>query len=206
MSAITLKAVTKKAERNQDLRADSKVPATIYGPKFESQSIILDYQEFRKTLIAAKLHTIITLDIEGKKVSAIIRDYQKNLVTDEFTHVDFYATSEDKATIVPVPVELTGESTALRVGGILSVVMPSIKVKCLPKNIPTVLKGDLALLKTDGDKIQIQDLEKVANIEIQLPGNSMVAKTELSRAAKQAEGTDEGADTAAAPTEAETTA
>ena len=183
---LTLKAEIRKDESVKELREGRKIPAVVYGPSFEPQKVVVDYQEFRKVIRANQEHMIFQLDLDGKKVEVFVKDFTRDKVYDTYTHVDFYAVDAKKAVIVPVPVAFEGESPAMRLGALLSVVSAKVKVKALPKDIPAELKADISILKEDGDKLRVSDLKEVKGAEFMLDANAMVASAELSRAAKKA--------------------
>ena len=87
--------------------------------------------------------------------------------------------------VVPVPVEFVGDSPALRIGAILTVTMPNVKIKCFPSKIPGKITADISSLKADGDKVRVSDLEQFEGVEVLPAKNILVAKAELSRAGKK---------------------
>lgn len=184
---LSLNAIIRKdSDSLKAIRAESKIPAVVYGPNFPSQNVLVDYQEFRKVIRSAEMHTVFELDIAGKKAKVLVKDFARDKVSDEYIHIDFYVIDEKKEVIVPVPVSFEGQSPAMKVGAILTVAIPKVKVKTLPQNIPSKIVADISVLAADGDKIRVSDLQQVPNVKVTIVSNAMVAKTELSRAAKKA--------------------
>lgn len=192
MEKIAITAQLRKDEKVNQLRAENQLPAILYGPSFDSKNIKLDRETFRKAYRSSRQHQIIDLELDGKTLKVLVKDIQLDPVKDLITHVDFYVVEDKRKVIVPVPVEFTGESPALRVGAILTVVMSEIKIKSLAKDVPVKIDCDISTLKTDGDKIRVSDLKLAESIEIMADKNAMIAKAELSRAAKK--GADEDAE------------
>jgi len=60
------------------LRREGKLPGVIYGHKFETQNIVMDLKEATKVLNRATGSIIVTLNVEGKEVSALIREKQRD--------------------------------------------------------------------------------------------------------------------------------
>src|SRR4030067_3797700 len=91
--------------------------------------------------------TLIDLKLEGPDDKAdkiaILRDYQKDPVTGELLHVDFFEVSMDEKIRVTVPIELTGKTPAGVVeGGLLQLVSREVEIECLPSMIPDNILAD----------------------------------------------------------------
>jgi large subunit ribosomal protein L25 len=185
MSNISITA-EKREENLNSIRNNKKIPAILYGENLkESLKIEVPYNELRKIIQEKLQHQTFTLFLDKKEYKILIKDYQLDPVTDDIIHLDFLSVTDTKKVIVPVPVDFKGESEALKVGAILNITTPKVKVKGQVKDIPEKLFADLSLLKKDGDKIRVSDLELSNNLEVILDKTSMIAKAELSRAAKK---------------------
>ena len=189
---LTLVAKKRSSELSSELIQDRKIPAVVYGPNTENVSITLDYEEFRKLIMKARYHGLISLEVDKKTYKVLIKEFQRDPVKDNYTHVDFYAVDEKKKVIVPVPVEFEGESEAMKVGALLTVTTGYVKVQCLPNDIPEKIMANISILKNDGDKIRLEHVAKIDKVEFMLPDNTMLAKAELSRAGKKSAEEEEG--------------
>ena len=74
---------------------------------------------------------VVNLDIDGKKVNAILKDIQFHPVKDTILDVDFYQINEVKPIVMEVPVRLEGLAEGVKAGGKLALQMLKIKVKAL---------------------------------------------------------------------------
>lgn len=71
-------------------RREGRVPAVIYGGKKDAVLISLDPVELDKALNMQDLYqSVITIDIDGKKVKTVCQDVQFHPVSDKPIHVDF---------------------------------------------------------------------------------------------------------------------
>jgi large subunit ribosomal protein L25 len=89
--------------------------------------------------------TIFTLKIEdGKKVKAIVKDIQYKVTTYDVIHIDFLELVENHKVTVKVPIRFLkgNECPGVKAGGFLRPVMAHIRVRCLPKNIPSFFEVD----------------------------------------------------------------
>ncbi len=68
------------------LRRNGMVPAVIYGDKQEPLPIAVPYKEtFLKLHAGGFLTTVITIDVGGKKIQVLPKDYQLDVVKDTLT-------------------------------------------------------------------------------------------------------------------------
>ena len=127
---------------------------------------------------------LIDLDIDGKKVQAIMQDIQFHPVTDEVVHIDFLKVSEDKPVKVEVPVKVTGFAKGIRKGGKLQIEVRRLKVLALPKDLPNEILVDVTELDL-GQSLRVSDIE-TETLTI-LNGKSIpVVRVMITRAARAA--------------------
>ena len=129
------------------IRRNGRVPAVIYGDKQEPVSISLDYKEiFYKIHGGGFLHTVATIDVDGKKYRVLPKDYQLDPVKDFPMHVDFLRVSANSRIKVAIPVHFTNQETSvgLKRGGILNIVRHEVEFMCPVDAIPDFIEVDLA--------------------------------------------------------------
>ncbi len=175
----------KKAK--QLLVKEKSIPAVVYGHQLKSEAIAVPYIQFEKIFRNAGENTLIWLKIGTAKKQVLIYDFQKDPVTDKFIHIDFYAVRMDEKITAAVPLNFTGVSPAVKnEGGILVKNMESIKVKCLPKDLPHEIKIDVSALKSFTDRIKVSDLKVGPGVEILIDDkNQVVANVVLPKAEKE---------------------
>lgn len=142
------------------VRREGNVPAVIYGGKEPVQPITLPAKETTKLIFAGHfLTTIFEIDVDGKKVRAIPRDFQLDPVRDFPIHVDFLRLSLGDTIKVLVPVHVSGQETSpgLKQGGALQIVEHSIEVNVAADQIPDSIDVSVAKLKM-GESIHLEDL------------------------------------------------
>jgi len=152
----------------QALRAAGLVPAELYGHGLENKHISVNLKDFEKTLQAAGENTVINLFLEGKKHSAIIHHVQKNFVSGEVEHVDFYEVKMDEVIRVHVPVELAGEAPAVReLHGFLNQSAQEVEVEALPAKVPAKFVLDVSTLSELNQSLYVKDIADVpADVKI----------------------------------------
>jgi large subunit ribosomal protein L25 len=143
------------------VRREGNVPAVIYGGKEPVQPITLAAKETSRLIFAGHfLTTIFEIDVDGKKVRAIPRDYQLDPVRDFPLHVDFLRLAEGATIKVQVPVHVTDQETSpgLKRGGALQIVEHSVELIVDADHIPDSIDVSVASLDM-GESIHINDLK-----------------------------------------------
>lgn len=142
--------VSKREEKAKKLRRNSKIPAVVYGAGKESEHIVVDRAEYeahlRKLNEGEVLTTIFELKLENEIVKVIIRDVQYNRTTYKIEHIDFLRLSDGIKVKLRVPIRFSGSSNCVGVkaGGVLKQAIRSVRVVCLPKDIPSEVFIDVS--------------------------------------------------------------
>ncbi len=141
----------------REVRRNGKVPAVIYGDKQPPLAIALSYKDiFYKIHGGGFLTTVATIDVDGKKIKVLPKDYQLDPVRDFPMHVDFLRVGANTEVNVQVPVHFINEenSPGLKRGGTLNIVRHEVEFHCPANAIPEFITVDLD--GTDiGDSIHI---------------------------------------------------
>lgn len=175
--SIQVQSRTILGKRVGSLRAESMIPAVVYGGK-ENLNITLKRNDFVKIYKQAGASTIINLVVDGKKtVPVLINDEQVDPVTSEFIHADFYELDLTKEITVPVQLIFVGEAPAIKeLGGTLVHGLSKVEIRCLPTSLIHTIEVDLSSLKTYDDVIHVSDLKIPTGVAILNGANVVVAK------------------------------
>ena len=132
------------------VRRNGKIPAVIYGDKQPPLPITVDYKElYYKIHGGGFMTTIATIDVDGKKVQVLPKDYQMDPVRDVPLHVDFLRVGKDTIVTVNVPVHFVNEekSPGIKRGGVLNVVRHEVEFTVPANAIPEFITVNLAGLE-----------------------------------------------------------
>ncbi len=201
MGAETRTPGTKNVARR--LRAAGQVPAVLYGESKEALSISLDPKPLIAVLHSQSGHNrILNLSVKGgETVSAVIKDWQIDPVSDRLLHVDLKRIDLSHKLRVKVPVHGIGEAKGVKVqGGVLEFVLREVDVECLPLDIPDRIDVDVTELVI-GQNIRARDLVVDSKVHIVTAPDQVVAHIVLMKEEEVAK-PEEGA-VAAAPAEPE---
>lgn len=166
-----------KAARNAGL-----VPCVVYGGE-NPVHFTAEEKAFKNLVYTPNVHTV-AIDLEGKKIDAILQDIQFHPVTDQILHIDFYQLHADKEITMEVPVKVVGNSKGVMSGGVLRLNQRKLKVRALPANLPDFVEADITELDM-GNKLYVTQIE-TNNFKLLHPDNTVVAQVRISRAAMKA--------------------
>jgi large subunit ribosomal protein L25 len=130
------------------LRNTGKIPAVIYGHTVPT-SITVDAREFRNAFKRITENTIVELHLAGGVHEVLVKDYQRDNLTGQILHVDFYEFEKGKALRTRVPIRLSGNPVGVKEGGILESLLHELDVECLPKDLPEEITLDVNELGLD---------------------------------------------------------
>jgi len=142
------------------LRAEGKAPAILYGKKSQPLNLILNIQDLIRATEKGGTNPIFELNIKGGDLgtrSAILKERQVRPLDSALLHIDFLEVSMDETLEVHVPIECEGTPTGVEKGGIFQQVVRELKIRCLPGDIPSVIKVDVANLDL-GHALHVSDL------------------------------------------------
>lgn len=150
------------------LRAQSIVPAVVYGAGMDPSSVQADEGEVVKVVQAAGRHTPVHVNVSGKKRIVMIKDISRDPVRGDITHLSLHAVKANEPVIAEVPVKLEGEgeSKAERAGLIVIQALESLEVKALPMDLPEALVVSVLDLEAEGDKLVVSDIKIPEGVEI----------------------------------------
>jgi large subunit ribosomal protein L25 len=158
------------------LRKEGILPAVMYGAGVESTPIELDQREATKTLAHVGASTLISLKIGSANHQVLLREVQRDYIRGNILHIDFLKVSMDVAIRTEVPLELIGESPAVKdMGGLLVGGLSEIEVEALPGNLPDKIEVDISSIKSMDDVITVADLEIGEGIEVLTSGDEVLA-------------------------------
>ncbi len=162
MANLKLKAKERKifGRKVKQLRRTGLIPANVFGPKTKSKALTLDRTEFLKVFRQAGETSLVQLVVEGEKTSrpVLISNLHIHPVTDEVLHVDLHQVDLKAKTTANIPIEIVGESPAVKAGGVVVTLLKEVEVEALPTDLPEKIEVDISQLKEIGSSILVKDL------------------------------------------------
>jgi large subunit ribosomal protein L25 len=142
------------------LAPEGLVPAVVYGPKIETQSLAIDRREFEALMHHATMgSSLIDLKIEGqgKAIDVIIKEIRHDEIKGTVQHIDFWAVDMGHTLQTAVPITFVGSAEGERTGGVLMHALRELKVESRPKDLPEHIEADVTPLAV-GDSLTVADL------------------------------------------------
>ena len=171
------------------LRRSGMVPAVIYGAGQKNLSLIIDHNFLLKKMASENfLTSILSIKIQDKQESVLIKDIQVHPSKRQIMHLDLQRVIEDQVIRVNVPIHFLNGDSAPGVklgGGTVSPLMNEVEISCLPKNLPERLEVDVVKMELD-ELLYLSDIPLAEGVEIPLltqeePSNEPIVSIRLLR-------------------------
>lgn len=165
------------------VRNSGKIPCVLYGTSGLVHFSVTGGSV--KHLVYTPAFKLAEIDVEGKTYSAILKDIQFHPVTEEILHLDFLRLEKDQSVKVEVPVQFTGNSPGVRLGGKLQKNLRRVKIKTTPEHLVDHLTVDVSDLEL-GHSVRVRDINVIDGIEVMSSPAIPVASVEIPRALRSA--------------------
>lgn len=171
-----------KGKKVRTLRDQGLIPAVFYGHGMENKNLSVDRKEFETVFREAGESTIVNLKIGLESRPVVIHDIDRDAISGEVVHIDFYGVRMDEEITVTVPLEFTGIAPAIKEkGGVLNTSLTEVEVTSLPANLPHSLAISLESLTDIGSSIHVKDISLPAGVKIDLDPETAVVTVALPR-------------------------
>jgi len=150
------------------LRHAGKVPAILYGSGKDTAMLTLSHNSLYHNLEDESFHSsILTVEVNGKKEKAILRDVQMHAFKQLIMHIDLQRVSAKDKIHMNVPFHFTGGEDAPGVkveSGIVSHLITELDIVCLPDDLPEFIAIDISALNL-GDSIHLSEITLPEGVE-----------------------------------------
>ena len=185
------------------VRAQGLIPAVVYRAGTAATSITINPQEienaFRRT---ANRNTLVDIGVDGQNYLCLVKSTQRDPVTADLLHIDFFQVDDNEAVDVLVPVVAVGRAAGVTAGGRLQLIVRDLNVRCKPADIPESVPVDVTPLEV-GDFLRVSAVPAPSNTEIIAPNDFNIVAVLGKRVAVEVVEEDADADDAAAATDSE---
>ena len=185
MKSITIQGTKREnvgKKSTKALRDAELVPCVVYGGE-QPLHFSTEEKSFKNLVYTPEAHTVV-IELDGKKIDAVLQDIQFHPITDKILHVDFYQLSANKPVVMSVPVRITGRAKGVVAGGVLRQSFRKLRLKAIPANLPDEIVIDVTPLRI-GNKLYVGDIKNDAYTFLH-PDNAVIAAVKMSRNAMKA--------------------
>ena len=172
------------------LRRTGMVPASVMSMnKGGTKLIKFNAHEFMMAMRGRSgKQLLVTLDVNGTEVPALLREMQNDVLAGTPIHVDFSEVSLTQKVRVTVPLYLVGEAVGVKIGGgVLEQTLRSVEVECLPTDIVEKFEIDVSNLGLD-QTLFVRDLQLGDKQSLVTRGEYAVAVVKAPEGADAAKG------------------
>jgi large subunit ribosomal protein L25 len=178
------------------LRRAGSIPAAVNRIEGGTTLVKFNAHDFKSMLRHhTSEHVLVTIELDGKDVPALMREVQYDVITGAPIHVDFGEVSLTKKLRVSIPLHVVGEPEGVKLGGgILQQNLRAIDVDCLPTEIVEQFTVDVSALKL-GQSLFVRDLA-LGDMFTVITHKEVPVATVVSAAEEEAPAAGEGAEAA----------
>lgn len=181
MEELKLKATKRDVlgKRNRFLRKQGITPAHLFGHNVESMALQCDTADLKKIIDHAGTSRLVSLSVTGDKgvKSVFVREIQRDALSKQLIHVDFYQIKKGEKISMSVPIVLVGESPALKGKGRLIIHgIDELHIDCLPEKVPPQIDVDISVLENVEDMILVKDLKLDSSITIHADPEQLIVR------------------------------
>ena len=184
MDMITLSASARDlGMKSSKLRRSGVVPCVVYGSVDGNLHVQCQERDLHKAFAKAGESTLVELEMDGKKIPVLFKDVTLDPVSDREMHADFYAVNMKQEIETSVPVRFEGESPAVKdQAAIFVVAHDTVRVRCLPADLPHQLTANIAALANFHDVLTVKDLQVPAKVKVMDDESTVIATVQEPRA------------------------
>jgi large subunit ribosomal protein L25 len=184
-SQLILKVVARaQTGRSASRRARkaNQIPAVLYGKHTPPTKLAIDGPEFTrlaKSVQGRSLLVQLQRADDPNRALTFLQEIQRDPITDRYLHVDLHEVKADEKFDIQVRVNLVGESFGVKnQSGVLELATQTLRVRCLPKDLPPLITVDVTELKV-GETIKVGSLKPIPGVEFRdLKGQPVVSCVE----------------------------
>ena len=159
-AVLQIQERTIEGKKVKTLRNQGITPIHLYGSEFDSASMQVEMSELIAVLNLAGFSSPITLNDGKKNIIAFAREVQRHPLTEQIIHVEFQIVDKDDQVEVEVPVNLIGESPAVKnLGGVLIKLMETIRISSKVNVVPKSIELDISVIESLEQSILVSEIE-----------------------------------------------
>ncbi|MFW6125929.1 MAG: 50S ribosomal protein L25 [Chloroflexota bacterium] len=168
------------------LRRSGVTPANVYGGNTGSVAVQIETPVLERLIAKVGRNALVTLRIDGKRRVVMLRDIDRDALTDELLHVGFFAVEMTHKVKAEVPLAFVGESVAEKSSRVMLIHnLSSLDVEALPADLPRSIEVDVSQLAEPNDAVHVRDIALADGVEVLTDADEVVVQVRESRIAAE---------------------
>ncbi|KAK3582625.1 hypothetical protein CHS0354_024179 [Potamilus streckersoni] len=141
------------------VRKSGRVPCVMYRSGEEASIFSVSLLDLRPLIYTHESHIIKLKFEDGEEKQAILKNVDFDVVSDRAIHADFMEIRSGEVISIDVPIATHGVPEGVRLeGGMLSITLHKIPIKCKPADVIGHIDIDVTPLKL-GQSIHLKDVQ-----------------------------------------------
>ncbi len=176
MSDKDMKVLDRPAsDKAKALRREGIIPGVIYGGSMEKPlSIKVPEIDMARLLNNNAKSTLLSLNLKGKKHTCMVKEVQKDFLSNSLIHVDFQAVKSGDVIKLNLPITFEGRESIEYKQLILEILQGDIEIQAPANKLPSELTIDISSLEYN-DKIYAKDIELPKSVELVTEEDTLIA-------------------------------
>ncbi len=171
---LDLKERTVKGKsKARSLRRDGMVPGVYYFRGEENVDLQIDKKKLYHAMSSGQ--HVFEVEMNGAKQYVTIKGIQYHPVTDEVLHIDLMQVNMTEKMKFTIPISLEGEAEGVKEGGVLSQILTTIDVNCLPTSVPDNILVDISNMELNSNMTVADIVNIPEGVEILSDPESTIA-------------------------------
>ena len=171
---LDLKERTVKGKsKARSLRRDGMVPGVYYFRGEENVDLQIDKKKLYHAMSSGQ--HVFEVEMNGATQYVTIKGIQYHPVTDEVLHIDLMQVNMTEKMKFTIPISLEGEAEGVKEGGVLSQILTTIDVNCLPTSVPDNILVDISNMELNSNKTIADIVNIPEGVEILSDPESTIA-------------------------------
>lgn len=154
------------------LRKAGKIPINYYYHGEKNENFSIDKKAFYHAFHSG--HHVFQMMVNKEEVYAMIKALQYHPVTEEVIHLDLMRVRRGEKMIFTLPLIFEGDSAGVAEGGILSHLINSVEIECLPSEVPENIIVDVSNLEMNS-AMTAADITIPEGMILITPGETTIA-------------------------------
>ena len=171
---LDLKERTVKGKsKARSLRRDGMVPGVYYFRGEENVDLQIDKKKLYHAMSSGQ--HVFEVEMNGAKQYVTIKGIQYHPVTDEVLHIDLMQVNMTEKMKFTIPISLEGEAEGVKEGGVLSQILTTIDINCLPTSVPDNILVDISNMELNSNMAVADIVNIPEGVEILSDPESTIA-------------------------------